>query len=344
MRKMLFIGLMQLLIVSMNQCHSDPDKLVEERVAHFMHEYDIPGIAVALYYKGEQLFYNFGYANSITRTKVTSDTIFPIASITKTFKGIALAYEIEKGAMMLAGPLDLYIPFLKDHPCALSKITLEQLATHTASLPKRLSIGGEHNILEYLLSWKPSYFPGTKFRYSNLGFKILGYALEHVTSLSYDSMIQSIITGPLQMNATFAQVPYSFRSFLAQGHARNGNPVPPQYGDADTSSLKSSSRDMMKYLMANLGVYGPASLQDAMKWAQQGYFQANDQMIQGLGWQRKHEDGILIIEKNGGTNGFSSWIGFDPVSQTGIVLLSNRSQRLKDMALDLLLDLINDRV
>ena len=86
-----------------------------------------------------------------------------------------------------------------------------------------------------------------------MGFKILGFALEHVTGLTFGAIMHNIITGPLQMSNTFIQIPPYMETFRAQGYARDGHLVSQdQYSlyinYAASGALISTSRDMMKYL------------------------------------------------------------------------------------------------
>lgn len=66
---------------------------------------------------------------------MTQDSIFELASVTKVFTTTSLAIEIEEGRMYLSDPVDRYLPALKQGG-DIRRVTLEQLATHTSSLPR----------------------------------------------------------------------------------------------------------------------------------------------------------------------------------------------------------------
>ncbi len=63
-----------------------------------------------------------------------------------------------------------------------------------------------------------------------------------------------------------------------------------------------------------------------MQFAQRPYFEASKKMTQGLAWQRVHLDGELVIDKNGGLSGTSTYIGMLPAHHTGVVVMANRGK------------------
>ncbi len=84
---------------------------------------------------------------------------------------------------------------------------------------------------------------------------------------------------------------------------------------------------MGKFLAANLGEDRERPLiTKAMQFAQQPYFKASEQMTQGLAWQRVHVHGELVIDKNGGLDGTSTYIGMLPARRLGVVVLANRGK------------------
>ncbi len=177
--------------------------------------------------------------------------------------------------------------------------------------------------------WSPNYPISTKYVYSNFGFALLGQALANVEQSDYESMLYKLITRPLQMRSTFVDVPESLLQNYAQGYTQNGTlarrgalPIWPGGG-----ALHSTSSDMLKFLEANLGLFGPEELIKAMRFAQQGYFKAKEDFVMGLGWQRYFPtDDLLIIDKNGGLEGFSTYIGMIPKQKLGIVILINKGK------------------
>ncbi|WP_068471002.1 serine hydrolase [Candidatus Protochlamydia phocaeensis] len=308
--------------------------LIEQSIQRVMKQQNIPGIAVALLYEGHPSLLSFGWADPERRIPVTPSTLFEIGSITKVFTTTALAIEVLKGRMHLNDAVTKYFPAIK-HPQAIDRVTLVELATHTSSLPRTLPALNRGRkpdqtfLIHFLENWTPAYPIGTRYAYSNLGFGVLGKAIAHAEGKTYEQTIQQWVTFPLDMTETVIFVPSDLRTHVARGYNKEGQPIPPSYKpmlNAGSGAIRSTSQDMLKFLEANLGLRGPIFLQKAMRFAQQGFFQVNPHLTLGLGWQRFQSPPWLIIDKNGGMAGFSSYIGFIPDKKIGIVLLANKSK------------------
>lgn len=310
---------------------SSENNFLETRIRQFMKDQEIPGMAIAVFYRGEGSLYEFGFANVKFKKKVTSGTIFEIASITKVFTSTAIAVEVLRKKMNLKSPVINYLPKVR-FPRSISNVTLAELATHTSSLPRvPPKINGNYSaaaIMQFLENWIAPNPIGTKYVYSNLGFGVLGYALEKVEGKPYEAVIQQLITAPLLMRNTKVFIENASMPNYAQGYNKNGEPVehyPPNAWPGG-GSLRSTNSDMLKFLKANLGNKGPKELLQAMQLAQKGIFRVNNQLIMGLGWQRFKKNGLLVVDKNGGVAGFSSYIGMLPEKKIGIVILANKGK------------------
>jgi beta-lactamase class C len=309
-------------------------RLIDGVILQFMQKNDIPGVAISLYDGDEGYTLCYGVANKETQAPITPDTIFEIASITKVFTTTDLALHVENGTLSLNDPLAQYLPAIYKNKGAIGNVTLLQLATHTSSLPRSpppLQKGKRytrHEVIEFLQNWQPEYPVGTHYLYSNLGVGLIGYALENVEHKSFEPLLKDDIFKPLGMNSTLINVPYALMNKYAQGYSPQGRPtrkwsksVWPAGG-----ALRSTPADMLKFLEANLGVGVSQSLQKAIQIAQKGYYKVNDHLTMGLAWQRVETKGLLLIDKNGGVPGFSSYIGMIPEKKIGIVILANKSK------------------
>ncbi len=146
--------------------------------------------------------------------KVTQDTVYDIASLTKAVGPTAiLMVLVSRGEISLDDRVCRYIPELRaPHK---QTITFRHLVGHASGLPAhqllapRIAKGewmGAKNPREAILRLAASaelvYSPGTKSLYSDLGFIILGFALERITGNRLDTLVKLFVTDPLQMNAT----------------------------------------------------------------------------------------------------------------------------------------------
>ena len=298
-----------------------------------MKEQKIPGIAIAYFDGKTGDVLSYGVADKKKGIPVTPYTLFDIASVTKVFTATELALLVSKGRVSLNDPVTKYLPGIDKKIGTINKVTLLELATHSSSLPRELKQSRkvdytESQLLKYLQHWNPANPVGSHFLYSNLGFGILGLALEKEQRTSYFSMIENDILRPLGMISTVIDVPGNLESHLAQGYSEDGNLVSIEAHRRNilpgSGSLRSTANDLLKFLEANLGIKGPHDLLKAMQLAQKEHYRASDKLAMGLAWQRGKQQGNLIIDKNGSLPGFSSYIGMIPDKKIGIVILSNR--------------------
>lgn len=306
-----------------------PIDFVNQTIGAYRHQYEIPGVAVAIVNGEDERVLSYGFADRSKQENVTENTLFEIASVTKVFTTTALAIHVLEGDVGLNDPISDYLPELNSWFGDVSRITLVDLATHTSSLPRvggDWHTGGPHKVFYFLQKWRPKYPIGTRYAYSNLGFGLLGYVLENVEKRNYEEVIKGDILIPLGMNMTFTEVPNSLLSQYAQGYDVHGRvtirrphgPIP------GSGALRSTAKDMLKFLKANMGLAGPEELREAMELAKKPYYKVRDHFDMGLGWQRIEHKGTLMIDKNGGVAGFTSYIGWIPEKRLGIVILTNK--------------------
>jgi len=313
------------------------NQLMADTAAPLITNNQIPGVAIAIYYNGQDYYFNYGVANKRTQVAVTQDTIFELASITKIFVTTLLALEIQDHKISLSDPIVNYLPALaKTGGLPVDKVQVVNLATHTASFPRQMeqfgvgrgNITGLYNRFK---SWQPFAPIGTQYKYSNVGFGLLGAVIEGAAHNSLTALLSQNITNPLGMNHTYFTVPQSLSSNEAQGYRPNNNPAP-KYVAANFlggGALRSSAADLLKFMKANLGVkVGQASPQllSAMQLAQQPNFVVKPQFVMALGWQRVRHGQGLLITKNGGNQGYATFIGFSPSNQLGVVVLTNQAK------------------
>ncbi len=313
------------------------DRLVQSIAMPYQETQNIPGIAIAVYFNGQDYFYNFGFANKQKHTAVTKDTIFELASLTKLFVSTLLAYEVQEGNMKLSDSVSRYIPALKNtQNRPIDSVTVTNLATHTSSFPRQMEqfgvgIGNVNGFINKLKSWHPAVLVGTQYKYSNIGFGFLGLVLEQATGDTLGALTAQIITKPLGMSHTFFSVPGSLKSSEAQGYRFNNNQAP-YYVPANLpggGALRSSSSDLLQFVKANLGIKvqnASPQLLAAMQLTQQPYFTVRPKFKMGLGWQRVQRGLDLLMTKNGANQGFNTFMGFSPEKKIGVVVLTNKAK------------------
>ena len=132
-----FISLLLLSSLYAEAPQSPAEVIVKKRIETFMKEQRIPGIAVAIVYKGQGSAYEWGYSDLESKIRVHPDTLFALASITKVFTSTALALEVIHHKMNLQDSIAKYISTLHPGLQPINRVTLLDLATHTSSLPRK---------------------------------------------------------------------------------------------------------------------------------------------------------------------------------------------------------------
>ncbi len=330
------------------------NNIVDQTIEPLMAKYQIPGIAVAITLNGEAYFFNYGVATRETNQPVTNDTLFEIASITKTFTGILTAHAVAEKQINLSDPVSYYLPELRGS--AFDHVQLIHLITHTSGLPLYLpeKITTQEEFMVYLKKWRYENQPGTWRIYSHAGFALIGLIIGNGSFDEYENLLIKKILQPMGLNHTYFSVPAEEMQNYAMGYVAENQPrrsakqqlLPPAY------SLKSSSKDMIRYLQANMGELNlPNTLQAAIQASQVGYFKTAD-LIQALGWEEYAEPYKLhnLLVGNGasyldsaahplipaltenknnyfnktGSGIFTSYVAFIPGKKIGIVILANK--------------------
>lgn len=285
------------------------------------------GLAI-LTSKGNQTEQFFaGFKSAINKEPVTENTIFEIGSITKVFTALVLLESINNQIISnINDPINNYLPpNVSIFKCNFTQITFKHLVTHTSTLPRDLNnIISIHieELEEFINNYKCSEQPGTKYLYSNLGFVILGYTLQHILNKTFDEMVYEAVTSKLNMNDTKCFI--GDNPNLTIGHSFTKEE--PYLGRTSVScssgGLFSNLKDMKTFLLANINE-GNSSISKLLRQSHKLLFPNGDKSL-AFAWHLKNSnENTQIIHHNGATFGFSSYIGFDKEKQKGVVILSN---------------------
>jgi len=136
------------------------------------------------------------------------------------------------------------------------------------------------------------------------------------------------------MSSTALPLPRGLFGRAVQGYSPMGKPIGPPGQETGVfqwpgaGQIYSSSRDMATFLAANMGELPEhRPMENAMDLAQQPAFTVNAHLKLGLAWQNVTGGNLKILDKNGGLNNTSTYIGFAPQQKLGIVILVNRGKQ-----------------
>ncbi|MBV9156008.1 MAG: beta-lactamase family protein [Acidobacteriaceae bacterium] len=230
------------------------------------------GVAIGVVKGGKRRIFTYGTAKP--------DSIFEIASITKTFTALTLARMAQQGLVQLNEPVRLLLPPGTVEKPTGPEITLLDLATQHSGLPrmpadfhplnKDNAFADYHksDLYDYFVSHGVSKSADATFLYSNLGVGLLGQLLADRAGMSYSELVETQVTAPLGLKDTAVDLsPEQWNRFI-QGHSgategpdrfsrfshAYGDRIRPWHFDAiaGAGALHSTAVDMLSYLEANL--------------------------------------------------------------------------------------------
>ena len=202
--------------------------LVADLYKAYALKHHFPGYAFAIVLDGDVLFKKAdGWANIEDTISANEETMFRIASMSKSFTTMAILQLRDAGKLKLDDPVEQYIPAMKGQ--GLTKdgapITIRHLMSHQAGFPEDNPWGDRQlddseadliALIEKGLSFSNT--TGAHYEYSNLGFAMLGYIIHQVSGLTYDAYIKQSILDPLGMEHTTYDYTKISTKNLAKGY------------------------------------------------------------------------------------------------------------------------------
>ncbi len=322
----------------------------------------IPSVSVGVVI-GDDLAWSLsvGHADQALGRPADADTLYRIASITKTFVATAILQLRDEGRLSLEDPLVRHLPEFAaaQNPFgSIEQVTLRRLLTHTAGLHRDPPLSGTAPI-----HWTPSTMdevlgslgqvrlsvpPGSRWKYSNLGAELLDEVVHRVIGESFGEYLRSNVTGPLGMDATELTSSATLVVRQARGYdaatysdasdlARDG-------ADATETGLWSSVNDMARWISQQFRTAagtrrGPGQVLDGASIAEMHLpivaIGSRLEEAQGLGWWTSRRGEFRLVEHGGAAPGFMSHLGVDPAAGYGVVVLLNGAGDTRRLMFDL---------
>jgi D-alanyl-D-alanine-carboxypeptidase/D-alanyl-D-alanine-endopeptidase len=306
------------------------------------------GIVAGLVDPTGERFFASGATAPGGATAPDADTVFEIGSITKVFTSLVLADMVGRGEVKLDDPVAKLLPATVRVPSRDGReITLLDLSNQVSGLPrlpgnlKPADFGnpyagyGPANLYEFLSGYALTRGIGEKYEYSNLGVGLLGHALALRAGVSYEELVRRRVLEPLGMTDTAITLPGPMKKRLAVGTGPSLLPV--KYWDLDAlagaGALRSTARDMLKFLTAAMGLRETPLRASFDLMLQKRRPTGTPDLDIGLGWHIWDRFGTEIVWHNGGTGGFRSFAGYVPAKKTGVIVLCNTSFGVDDLGL-----------
>lgn len=283
------------------------------------------------------------YGDAGAGRRLDASSLFEIGSITKVFTTTLLAEMVERGEVKLTDPVARFLPARVRVPARGRQIRLVDLATHTSGLP-RLPTNFKpedpanpyadytvEQLYTFLSGYTLTRAVGSKYEYSNLGVGLLGHVLALRAGTSYEQLLRERVLEPLGMTTTAIALTPELERRFASGHDARGEVVP--HWDIPTlagaGALRSTATDMLRFAAANLD-RDDGPLARALAATHASRRTIGPQLRIGLGWHILRPFDRELVWHDGGTAGFSSFIGLDKTRRLAIVVLSNSTASTVD--------------
>lgn len=314
---------------------------IEEAAKEELRAEGVPGIAFAVVANGSVIAARgLGVADLASGAPVTADTRFQAGSISKVFTAVALLQMVEEGRLDPQKAVSTYLPWFRVKSS--SPITLHQLLTHTAGLPRDRSDLPSSPYTAVALRDRQVGPPGERFAYSNIGYQLLSLVMEEVAGRPFADIVRGGVIDPLGLRHTLPAVTQEERLTSATGYQYLFDDRPPVPGvplvpvpwteySAGDANIVTTASDLGVFLAALLAqgkpAQGPRLLQPvSFSRMTQRTVRASDlgtDAFYGYGCVLSTLSGNPVVWHSGGMPGFRTMIMGDLDERVGIVILMN---------------------
>jgi CubicO group peptidase (beta-lactamase class C family) len=319
---------------------------------------EIPSVAIVVIKDDKPIFLRaYGLADKEAPVKADTDTLYYIASSTKSFMAMAAALLDKEGKIRLDDPMTKYAAGLTFKASIPDKVTVRNLLIHTSGLRNspmvfRMAFSGEADekdmmrVFADVTTYDDARYG--KYAYDNLGYNIYGLLLQRTLNKKWQDLLQERIFSPLGMRHTTAYVSKARagRMLVAESYMFSADtgtvirsPIAKQDSNMQSAGgMMTSISDIGRWLRLNMNegkLDGkqviPTEIMKSLHTAytqttrEQGPFKGNGTGEYGLGWQIGTYAGEKVIYHPGGFPGWSSHISYMPDKKIGVAVLVNES-------------------
>lgn len=317
-----------------------------EIVEDFMAAGGVPGVAVALVQGGEIVAAGgFGVRSRETNLPMTASTVSPIASLTKSFTGVATMMLVEQGKLALDEPVQSWLPeFRVADADASRKMTPRMFLCHKSGIGRT----GHQNamwtgpspyrdradLIDRLKSVELQTQPNEAWSYCNEGFLTVGHLIETQSGIPMHEFFDKLIFEPLGLSNTHANfLPWKQSDNGTTGYIKNDDGYETAWLPDDytiyltTGGIVSTAEDLARYQIhamnpANHPLLSAGALEQtqtiSMPHGDSGYGY-------GLGWSIAWNGATKVVEHGGGLAGVSTYSMMVPAERIGAVVITNLS-------------------
>ena len=321
----------------------DAARQAGEWLAYMQRSLRVPGITVAVQHEDQLLLSRaYGFAHLERREEMRTDHIFRIASHSKTFTATAVMLLRERGALSLDDRLGKWLHWLDDSPGSIGSLRLRQVLSHSGGVIRdgldagwwdlRLPFHDAASLQAAVLSEAPIYAASERFKYSNIGYSLLGAVVEAASGTPYNDFARAEIVDVLGLRSTGPEPDEAVAGRMATGYSSR------RYGQTRVPLPHLDTRAMS----AATGFY--ATAEDLCRYGS-AHFLGNEELLTdetkremqheawkvegplprhyALGFNVTDVGGRRLIGHGGGFPGFITYTAIDPLDRLVVSVLTN---------------------
>lgn len=300
---------------------------------------DIPGVQVAVLHDNEIVFTSgYGMADLNSRVPVTNQTRFRVASHSKMFTALAVMRLREQGVLRLDDPLNQWVP---DVPDPLGKVTIRELMGHQGGVIRDGDNGNfwqlyqpfpSHEQWPQVLGNEAATYPAnTEFKYSNIGYGLLGRVIEAATHTSYAQHITEAIIQPLGLANTTPDYTPEHSQSLATGYSQSSPHLPRRSFEhiatgtlASATGAISTAEDLCRFAASLFSERTRLISGESRRLLHRHESTpAGHPTTYGLGFTRYTVNDRQLVGHSGGFPGFVTQTMWDPDKRLAISVMTN---------------------
>ncbi|MFI5935501.1 serine hydrolase domain-containing protein [Actinoplanes sp. NPDC051494] len=316
---------------------------LERKIRVGMQRYGIPGVALGLRYRGVDYVRGFGVTDVTDPVPVDGDTVFRVASTTKTFTGTAVMRLVERGRLDLDRTVRSYLPdFRTADAGASARVTVRQALNHSAGWlgDYFLDTGRDDDALKRYVAGMAGLpqltAPGSVFAYNNAAISLAGRLVEVVTGMPYERAVRLLVLDPLRLTRSgffLDEIPGASRAVPhVPGPDGALMPLPELWdmprGVHPAGGLISSARDQLRWARFHLGDGGRLLTRRSMRAMQSRPGPGGTLFVEldgaGVTWMlRPTAEGPRVVQHGGDWPGQHSGFLIVPERDFALTVLTN---------------------
>ena len=318
-------------------------KDIRQKIISDVENGTIPSVSISVAKDGKVIWQEaFGWADKTEKRAATPETMYSLASLSKPLTATGIMILSEKGKINLNESIEKYISplTLKSYAYDSNKVTVKHLLNHTSGLPTHFNYfyadenasppSFDETLNRYGFTVSE---PGTYFRYSNLGYGLLGFTISKISQMPFASFMKDEVFLPLGMNRTTFDIESYTGKNVATKYDSQGNALDLQCDTPGAGSAYSTSTDIMRFAFHLLGnrIEGSKSIlsENSIKrmmneHCESSKYPYSKNAYYCLGFFFRQHNGFREIWHEGGWDGASTLLKIVPEENIAVVTLINK--------------------